>query len=315
MLRPVQGSVAKLEGVTPIDVRVGGGRPAPHDAVRQRRLVNAMSIDVEDYFQVEAFNGVIRRSDWDGAPIRVDRNTARILDMLSEAGVCGTFFILGWVAERFPDLVKRIAAEGHEIASHGYNHQRADGQSQAEFRDDVRRAKDLLENITGTVVRGYRAPTFSVNRRNWWAYEVLSECGYEYSSSVYPIKHDLYGMTDVPRTPFKPTAAPIIEIPMATVRLFGKNLPCSGGGYFRLLPYSLNKAALRYANGVEKQPCIFYCHPWEFDAGQPRIAAASAKSRFRHYTNISRMPGRFTRLLKDFSWDRIDNVYLGNQRA
>jgi len=298
---------------------VDGGSSRPADAHKlerkSRKLANAMSIDVEDYFQVEAFKGVIRRSDWDGAPVRVDASTDRILGLMSQAGVQGTFFVLGWVAERFPELVRRIAAEGHEVASHGYEHQRADGQSRDEFRDDVKRAKDLLEDICGAPVRGYRAPTFSIGRKNWWAYEVLSECGYDYSSSIYPVKHDLYGMIDAPRTPFKPTDAPIIEIPMTTVRLFGRNFPCSGGGYFRLLPYSVSKAALRYANIVERHSCVFYCHPWEFDTGQPRVMAAGAKARFRHYTNIAATEGRFKRLLRDFSWNRMDKIFLGNGRA
>ena len=309
------GIIADLRGVRPANDDSRRASAVQKIDRKSRMIVNAMSIDVEDYFQVEAFKGVIRRSDWDGAPARVDRNTDRILGLMSQACARGTFFVLGWVAQRFPDLVRRIAAEGHEIASHGYEHQRADGQDRGEFRDDVKRAKDLLEDLAGARVRGYRAPTFSINRKNWWAYDVLAECGYEYSSSIYPVKHDLYGMTDVPRTPFKPTDAPILEIPMTTVRLFGRNLPCSGGGYFRLLPYSVSKTALRYVNVVEKNSGVFYCHPWEFDTGQPRVMAASAKSKFRHYTNIARMEGRFVHLLQDFSWNRMDSVFLGSERA
>jgi polysaccharide deacetylase family protein (PEP-CTERM system associated) len=277
--------------------------------------LNAMSVDVEDYFQVEAFRGLVRRSDWAGLPHRVESSTGKILDLMAQDKVKGTFFILGWIAERFPQLVRRIAEEGHEIASHGSMHERADRQSRAEFREDVRAAKHLLEDISGAEVKGYRAPTFSIRRENWWAYETLADCGYRYSSSIYPIRHDLYGMVEAPRSPFRPVDAPLIEIPISTVRLFGRNFPCSGGGYFRLLPYGVSKNAMRYANVIERRPCIFYCHPWEFDPEQPRVMAASAKAKFRHYTNIPRMSDRFARLLGDFKWDRMDKVFLGENES
>jgi len=277
---------------------------APH-------IVNAMTIDVEDYFQVEAFKGVITRSNWETTPMRVEANTDLLLQLLSDAGVSATFFVLGWVAERLPAVVQRIAAAGHEIASHGSEHERADHQAPGVFRDDVTRAKAVLEDQSGARVRGYRAPTFSIGRDNWWVYDVLGEAGYDYSSSLYPIAHDLYGVPDAPRVPFRPTSSPLLEIPMTTVKLLGRNIPCSGGGYFRLLPYGFSRWALDRVNNHEGRAGIFYCHPWEFDAGQPRIEAASTKSKLRHYTNIASMPSRLKRLLKDFSWDRMDNVFLG----
>jgi polysaccharide deacetylase family protein (PEP-CTERM system associated) len=232
-----------------------------------------------------------------------------MLELFARKRAKGTFFVLGWVAERYPEIVRRIASAGHEVASHGYGHQNIDTQSPDEFRADVRRAKQLLEDISGKPVRGYRAPTFSIGPKTWWAYDVLAEENYVYSSSIYPIAHDLYGMPDAPRTPFHPTSGPIVEIPMTTVRYGSRNFPASGGGYFRLLPYGLSRRAYSHINRNEGAPCIFYCHPWEIDPGQPRVAGASFKSRLRHYTNLGAMERRISRLLDDFAWGRMDEVF------
>jgi len=281
---------------------------------RGNRMRNAFSVDVEDYFQVEAFRDIVNQTSWDVWQTRVVANTIRVLGLLETAGVQGTFFVLGWVAERFPELVRQIGAGGHEIASHGYLHQSARLQTPNAFRDDVRRAKLTLEDCAGVRIRGYRAPTFSIGVENWWAYEVLAEEGYDYSSSIYPVAHDLYGMPSAPRKPFHPIgAAEFLEIPLATVRLFGRNQPCGGGGYFRLMPYALYRWCIRRVNSKDRMSCVFYCHPWEFDPDQPRISQASLKSRFRHYLNIGRMEHRVGRLLGDFDWGRIDEIYF--QRA
>jgi polysaccharide deacetylase family protein (PEP-CTERM system associated) len=270
---------------------------------------NAMTVDVEDYFQVQAFAHCIDRRDWDSFPRRVEANTNRILDQFDMAGAKATFFTLGWVAERHPSLVRRIVDDGHELASHGWDHTRADAQDPETFRADVRRTRLLLEDIGGVRVAGYRAATFSIGARNLWAFPVLRQEGYLYSSSINPIRHDLYGMPGAPRVPFRPAPEAVIEIPMTTVRLLGRNWPCSGGGYFRLLPKRLYRAGLDRVNRREGQPGIFYFHPWEVDPGQPRIPLAGWKARLRHYTNLSRMAGDLDSLLRDFAWDRMDRVY------
>jgi polysaccharide deacetylase family protein (PEP-CTERM system associated) len=272
-------------------------------------MLNAMTVDVEDYFQVQAFAHCIDRKDWDAFPRRVDLNTNRILDQFDAAGVKATFFTLGWVAERFPGLIHRIVADGHELASHGWDHTRVDSQDPETFRADIRRTKALLEDTGGVAVTGYRAATFSIGARNMWAFPILRQEGYVYSSSINPISHDLYGMPDAPRVPFRPDVDGVMEIPMTTVRLLGRNWPCSGGGYFRLLPTALYRAGLAWVNGREGQPGIFYFHPWEIDPDQPRIPNAGWKSRARHYTNLSRMAGDLDKLLRDFAWDRMDRVY------
>jgi len=290
-------------------------RVAPRDsagAAGAGRLLNAMTVDVEDYFHVRAFANVIDRANWDSLPCRVEANTSRMLDLFAEKGAKATFFVLGWVAERYPEIVRRIRAEGHEIASHGYAHRNIDTQTPAEFREDIRRAKGLLEDIAGGPVSGYRAPTFSIGPKTWWAYDLLAEEGFVYSSSVYPVAHDLYGVPDAPRTPFTPSRSPILEIPMTTVRYGGRNFPASGGGYFRLLPYGLSRGAYARVNRKEGVPCIFYCHPWEIDPGQPRVQGAPVKSRLRHYTNLGAMEGRISRLLDDFAWGRMDDIFLGH---
>ena len=268
-----------------------------------------MTVDVEDYFQVQAFAGVIDRGTWDSTPCRVEANMDHILAAFDRAGVHGTFFTLGWIADRHPRVVRAIVAAGHELASHGYGHARADGQTPDEFRDDVRRAKRVLEDLGGIAIAGYRAPTFSIGPRNPWAFDVLAEEGYRYSSSIYPVRHDLYGVPDAPRFPYRPAAGALMELPMTTVRLGGRNLPCAGGGYFRLMPYPLFRTLLRRFNRTEAAPGVFYFHPWEVDPGQPRVTAASRMARFRHYVNIAAMPGRLERLLRDFAWDRMDRVF------
>jgi len=272
---------------------------------------NAFTIDVEDYFHVSAFASHIARSDWDRMPCRVERNVDAILELLEQNKAHATYFMLGWVAERYPGLVRRIVDQGHELASHGYAHLRATEQNRAEFRQDVTRAKALLEDIGGVAVLGYRAPSFSIGQGNLWALECLSETGYRYSSSIYPIRHDHYGMPGAPRFAFYPEAGRgLLEIPVTTVRLFNQNMPAGGGGYFRLLPYSVSRWCLKRVNTVDRQPCIFYFHPWEIDPGQPRQRGISLKTRFRHYVNLSSMKRRIRALLGDFQWDRMDRLFL-----
>jgi len=278
------------------------------------RIKNAMSIDVEDYFQVSAFAPHIRRADWDSLPCRVERNVDVILGLLDEADASATFFTLGWIAERYPQVVRRIVDNGHELASHGYGHQRASDLTPAEFRDDITHAKSLLEDLGGVVIRGYRAPSFSISQKNWWAVEELENAGYVYSSSIYPVRHDHYGMPDAPRFPHRPNGeAGILELPPTTLPLFGRNLPAAGGGWFRLLPYAMSRWMLRRVNVQDQAPCMFYFHPWELDAAQPRQPGLSAKTRFRHYVNLQRTAGRLRKLLNDFEWDRVDRVFLAEQ--
>jgi polysaccharide deacetylase family protein (PEP-CTERM system associated) len=271
-------------------------------------LTNALSVDVEDYFQVSALAPVIDRASWPQRECRVVRNVERLLDLFAGSEARATFFTLGWVAERYPDLVRRIVKEGHELASHGYDHLRASEQSRPEFEQDVRRAKGLLEDLGGGRVQGYRAPSFSIGDRNAWAFDVLLEAGYRYSSSVYPIRHDHYGSPHAPR--FAYAARPgLLEIPLTTTRMFGRNLPAGGGGYFRLAPYRLSRWALRRVNAIDRQPAIFYMHPWEIDPQQPRLPGTSMKTRFRHYVNLDKTEARLGRLLQDFRWGRIDEVF------
>ena len=271
--------------------------------------VNALTIDVEDWFQVSAFAPYIARADWPTRECRVERNVDRILDLLDAHHTQATFFTLGWIAERYPQTVRAIVARGHELASHGYGHQRATDLDADSFFDDVDRARKLLEDLSGVTVQGYRAPSFSIGAGNQWAFDALARAGYRYSSSVYPIRHDHYGMPEAPR--FAHTVrAGVLEIPPTTMRLGGRNLPSSGGGYFRLLPYALSRWMLRRVNRRDGQPAVFYFPPWELDAGQPRPASLDARTRFRHYLNIERMPGRLDRLLGDFVWGRMDHIFL-----
>jgi len=272
-------------------------------------IINALTIDVEDYFQVSALAPYIPREQWDSRECRVERNVERILRMLDESRTRATFFTLGWVAERYPQLVRRIVAGGHELASHGYGHQRASDLSEAEFAADVGAAKKLLEDISGEEVKGYRAPSFSIGEGNLWAFDCLARAGYRYSSSIYPIRHDHYGMPDAPRFAHQVRDG-LLELPVTTLRYFDRNWPASGGGYFRLLPYALSRWLLRKVNQRDQQAAIFYFHPWEIDAEQPRVAGISAKTRFRHYVNLQYTEARIRRLLGDFSWGRMDEIFL-----
>jgi len=274
-------------------------------------ITNALTIDVEDYFQVSAFAPYIRRDEWEARECRVERNVGHILDMLADQNVRATFFTLGWIAERYPQLVRRIVAGGHELASHGYGHERASDLDRAAFTQDVTRAKKLLEDLSGQPVLGYRAPSFSIGSSNLWAFEVLAQAGHSYSSSVYPIQHDHYGMPDSPRFAYRVGGSGMLEIPVTTLRLMNRNLPSSGGGYFRLLPYSLSRWMIRQVNSLDCEAAIFYFHPWEIDVDQPRVAGINAKTRFRHYVNIGRMESRLQRLLSDFRWGRMDHIFLG----
>ena len=277
-------------------------------------ITNALTIDVEDYFQVSAFAPYIARADWEQRECRVERNVDRILALLDEHDTEATFFTLGWIAERYPQLVRRIAEQGHEVASHGYGHQRASELSRAEFSADIQRAKGVLEDLTGQEVAGYRAPSFSIGTANLWALDSLARAGHRYSSSIYPIRHDHYGMPDAPR--FMHQAADgLIEIPITTLRLFNRNLPSSGGGYFRLLPYALSRWMLQRVNDADQESAVFYFHPWEIDPGQPRIAGIDRKTRFRHYVNIHRMDRRLQSLLGDFKWGRMDRLFLNRAVA
>lgn len=276
-----------------------------------KRLPNAMTVDVEDYFQVSAFERHISRADWDKIPHRVEANTNRVMDIFAAGGVKATFFTLGWVAERYPGLVKRIVADGHELASHGYSHIRATEQSPAEFFEDVTRTKKMLEDLGGVEVRGYRAASYSIGARNLWALDELARAGYVYSSSIYPVRHDLYGMPEAPRFSFYPRGRDsILEVPVTTLQVGSAKLPCGGGGFFRLYPYALSRWALRHINNTDGRSGMFYFHPWEIDPDQPKQIGISARTRFRHYLNLSRMESRLQQLLKDFSWGRMDHIFL-----
>lgn len=275
-------------------------------------LTNALTIDVEDYFQVSAMAPYVPRNSWDQRECRVERNVERILALLERHNAQGTFFTLGWIAERYPALVRRIVDGGHELASHGYGHERASDLDRDAFLADIDRAKKLLEDIAGHEVQGYRAPSFSIGTGNLWAFESLTEAGYRYSSSVYPIRHDHYGMPDSPRFAYRINER-LLEIPVTTLRMFGRNLPSSGGGYFRLLPYRVSRWMLEQVNRQDGEAAVFYFHPWEIDAEQPRIPGIDLKTRFRHYLNLNRMTDRLEALLGDFRWGRMDSVFLSRQ--
>ncbi len=279
-------------------------------------IVNAMSVDVEEYFQVGAFERTIARNDWDKWPSRVVHNTGAVLDLFAASGVKATFFTLGWVAERYPALIRRIVDEGHELASHGYAHDRVYGFTPDDFRADLRRSRALLEDAGGVAIKGYRAPSFSISAANRWALDVLAEEGYLYSSSVAPIAHDHYGWPDAPRFVHHPVAGrAMIEVPVTTVRLGNRNFAAGGGGFFRLLPLSLARWAVNRTNAHEGQAAIFYFHPWEIDPDQPVVPGAPFKSRLRHYTNLDRMQDKLSHMLAEFRWDRMDRVFLGNEAA
>jgi polysaccharide deacetylase family protein (PEP-CTERM system associated) len=321
--------------------------------LNSNNIINILSIDLEDYFQVHAFSNIIKYADWGNYECRVERNVDCILEIMSQTlgrspftphgSVKGTFFILGWIAERYPRLVRRIQKEGHEIACHGYAHQLIYHQFKEEFRNDIRRAKAILEDITGSEVIGYRAPSYSITKKSQWAFEILSEEGFKYDSSIFPIRHDFYGMPGAPRFPFivslngnnhvefslfsfgLGTAAPngcntavhhsIIEFPISTFQLMGMNIPISGGGYFRLFPYPMIKKGLESINGNEGKPFIFYIHPWEIDPHQPRINNLSFRSKFRHYINLSKTETKFKKLLGDFQFSTVRHVIEQNGRT
>jgi len=267
-----------------------------------------MSIDVEEHFHAAALSPGAPRTAWSSLPSRVVASTGTVLDLFAAAGVKATFFTLGIVAERHPALIRRIVAEGHELASHGHAHWRIRDQTPAEFRADVIRAKAALEDAGGVGVTGYRAANFSLEPRTWWAYDILAETGHRYSSSINPIRHDHYGLPDAPVDPFRPTGSGVIEIPMSVVDFAGRRWHVSGGGWFRLMPYAVFAAGMRRVTGRDRRRPVFYFHPWEVDPDQPRIAA-SAGARFRHYVNLGVMGAKLARLMQDFRWGRIDAAF------
>ena len=275
---------------------------------------NAMTVDVEDYFHVSAFENTINKSNWHNMPLRVEHNTYRLLELFEQHNVKSTFFTLGWVAERCPNLIKAIVDQGHELASHSYAHQRASTQTQKEFREDLSKSKKILEDASGKAIIGYRAPSFSINDNNTWVYDILIDLGFEYSSSTYPVEHDLYGVPNWPRfkytRPEKVDGKSIIEIPVPTSRKGDKNTGIGGGGYFRLYPYWLSKKRIDSYLKAEQKPYSFYFHPWEIDPQQPKVQGASIKSKLRHYLNLSRMEGKVVRLLEDYQWNTMKSVYL-----
>lgn len=277
-------------------------------------LANAMTVDVEDYFQVSAFEPHIDRDKWDRYPCRIERNIEAILELFDQHDAKATFFTLGWVVQHYPELIRRIVENGHELASHGFSHVRVHKQSTAAFREDIRRTKAILEDTGGVAVKGYRAASFSIGRETLWAFDVLAEEGYRYSSSVYPVRHDHYGMPEAPRFAFQPIARNrFTEVPISSLSMWGQNLPCGGGGYFRLLPYAVSRWALHQVNRSEGAPCVFYFHPWEIDPDQPRIPGVSLKTRFRHYHNLGRMRQRLAAVLRDFRWNRMDEIFLEDE--
>jgi polysaccharide deacetylase family protein (PEP-CTERM system associated) len=273
-------------------------------------LVNAMTVDVEDYFQVSAFEKHVDKAQWQILPRRVEDNTFRILDLFAEHQVNATFFTLGWVAERYPQMVKRIVAAGHEIASHGWEHVRVNTQTPEAFRSDIERTRKLLQDLSGEPVLGYRAASYSIGATESWAWEQLAEAGYRYSSSIVPIRHDLYGIPGAPRFAFSAAQGRLLEIPITTVPVVGRNINCGGGGWFRLFPYAFSRWAMARVNNVDEQPGIFYFHPWEIDPQQPRPEGLGLRTRFRHYLNLDLTYARLQRLLQDFRWGRMDEIFL-----
>ena len=275
----------------------------------ERKIINGLSVDVEDWFQVGAFENVISRDTWDRLPLRVTDNVLRVLDLFAEADVKATFFTLGWVAQRNRELIRRIADAGHEIASHGWDHARVFSLDRKSFAQDLTQARDVLEDASGTRVTGYRAPSFSIDRRTPWAYEVLAEQDYEYSSSVAPITHDHYGWCEAPRFAFSPLAShPLVEIPVTTAILGGRRVAAGGGGFFRVLPYAFSRWAIRQVNQRDRRPAVFYFHPWEIDPEQPRVPDAPMRSKLRHYTNLDKMAGKLGDLVREFAWGRMDEL-------
>ncbi|KEO91568.1 polysaccharide deacetylase [Erythrobacter longus] len=281
--------------------------PIPFEDAENQTIINGLSVDVEDWFQVGAFESVIERADWDGLKSRVEGNVDRILDLFGEAGVSATFFTLGWVAQRCPQVIRRIAEAGHEVASHGYDHARVFTLDAAKFANDIRITREILEDASGQAVIGYRAPSFSIDPRSLWAFEVLAEQGYAYSSSVAPVVHDHYGWREAPRFTFRPVAgSDLIEIPVTTALLGSRRLAAGGGGFFRVLPYAFSRWAISQVNSEDERPAVFYFHPWEVDPAQPRLDNAPLRSKLRHYTNLDKMAGKLGKLMREFEWGRMD---------
>jgi polysaccharide deacetylase family protein (PEP-CTERM system associated) len=275
---------------------------------------NALSVDVEDWFQVGAFENVISRDDWDTLECRVERNSDAVLELFDGAGVTATFFTLGWVAQRYPALMRRITDAGHEIASHGFAHDRVFTFTPAQFAADIERARKVIEDTSGARVTGYRAPSFSIDARTPWAHEILAEQGYTYSSSVAPVKHDHYGWAEAPRFAFRPVAgSDFLEVPVTTATIGSRRLAAGGGGFFRLLPYQFSRWAIRQVNIRDARPAVIYFHPWEIDPAQPRVVNASLKSKIRHYTKLDAMAGKLDRLAREFHWERLDTVVAREQ--
>ncbi len=277
--------------------------------------VHAMTCDVEDYFQVSAFDGIVAKSRWSDFECRIPRNIDKALQLFSDHNAKATFFTLGWVASHYPDVIRRIVGEGHELASHGMVHQRVWSQTADEFREDAGAARKLLEDTGGVAVIGYRAASWSIDHRTPWAHEILAETGYRYSSSVYPVSHDHYGVPDAPRNPYVIDGPGIVEIPPSTARFVGRNIPVSGGGYFRLFPLSLSQYFIRKHQRTESYPYIFYFHPWELDPDQPRFDNAPVKARFRHYLNLEKFEKRLSELLRTHRWGRMDEIYLDGEKT
>lgn len=273
-----------------------------------------MSIDVEDYFQVWAFSDVIKRESWDGYALRVEDTTRRAIDLFARTETKATFFCLGWVAERFPALMRDIVNGGHELASHGYDHTKVFDQSREDFRDDITKTKKILEDIAGVKVGGFRAAGFSIDRRTPWAHDVMAEVGYEYSSSSHPIAHDHYGDPDAPTGPHFPSSDGVMELPVATTTVLNRRVTCAGGGWFRATPYAASRHLLKKSRGDLEGPSIFYFHPWEIDPDQPKIKSAARGRKFRHYLHLSSNEKKLERLMSDFSWGRIDQYYDGLQQ-
>lgn len=278
------------------------------------KITNALTVDVEDYFHVSAFSKHIDRNQWDRYSCRVEANTRALLGMFQQAGVHATFFVLGWVAERYPGLVREIAAGGHEVACHGYSHELVYRQSPELFREESKRAKQILEDIVQFPVKGYRAASYSITPQSIWALDVIAELGFQYDSSIFPVRHDRYGMPGGRREPHvmkTPSGHPLVEFPLSTLQAFRYRLPVAGGGYFRLFPYWFTRYALGRINTADRLPFIFYLHPWEIDPNQPRVQA-SRLSRFRHYQNLDRCEQRLVALLKDFSFDTAEQVLVNS---
>lgn len=273
-------------------------------------IVNAMTVDVEDYFQVSAFEPHVEKDSWQSIPCRVESNTRRILALFAEHDVKATFFTLGWVAERFPDMVRDIVAQGHELASHGWEHIRVNTQTPEQFRQDIDRTRKLLQDISGAPILGYRAASYSIGTEQAWAWRELADAGHQYSSSIVPIRHDLYGIPDAPRFSFRTADDRLLEIPITTVAVAGRNVNCGGGGWFRLFPYAFSRWAMRHVNSVDRESGIFYFHPWEIDPDQPRPEGLGVKTRFRHYLNLKKTYARLDQLLGDFRWGRMDEIFL-----